>query len=106
MRFTATMDVLFCMGDGNGDLSLTGKVLLMLGARPPLLTTGLPMVGVASSAGVSGSVFTLPSMALVLALVTLPDPGVSGLATSALPVGERPVSESWSSEDKAITSVS
>ena len=94
------------MGDGKGDLSLTGKALLMLIARPPLLTTGLPVIDAASSAGVSGSVFTLSSMALVLALVTLPDPEVSGLATSTPSVGERPVSESWSSEDKAITSVS
>ena len=94
------------MGDGKGDLSLTGKVLLMLGARPPLLTTGLPVIGAASSAGVPGSVFTFPSMALVLALVTLLDPEVPGLAISVLSVGERPTLESWLSEDKVTTSVS
>ena len=97
---------MFCMGDGKGDLSLTGKVLLMLGARPPLLTTGLPVIGAASSAGVPGSVFTSPSMALVLALVTLLDPEVPGLAISVLSLGERPMLESWSSEDKVTTSVS
>ena len=53
------------MGDGNGDLSLTGKALLILMARPPLLTLGLPVVGVVSSLGVSGSVFTLPSICLL-----------------------------------------
>ena len=94
------------MGDGKGDLSLTGMVLQMLGARPPLLTTGLPVVGVASPAGVPGSVFTVPSMALVLALVTLLDPEVPGLAISVLSVGERSALESWSSEDKVTTSVS
>ena len=94
------------MGDGKGDLSLTGKLLLMSGVRPPLLTIGLPVLGPASSAGAPGSGFTVPCIALVLALVTLLDPEVPGLVILVLLVGERPTLESWSSEDKVTTSVS
>ena len=93
------------MGDGKGDLSLTGKLLLMSGVRPPLLTVGLPVLGPASSAGVPGSGFTVTCIALVLALVTLLDPEAPGLVILVLFVGERPTYESWSSEDKVTTSV-
>ena len=100
------MDVLFCIGGGKGDLSLTGKVLLMSGARPPLLVLGLPILGPASSAGTPGSGLTIPCMARVLALVIRLDPEVPGLVILVLFVGERPIEESWSSEDKVTTSVS
>ena len=45
-------------------------------------------------------------MARVLALVIRLGPEVPGLVVLVLFVGERPIEESWSSEDKVTTSVS
>ena len=69
-------------------LSLTGRVLRMSGARPPLLVIGLPTLGPDPPAVTPGSDLTTPRMARVLALVTRLGLAVPGLVVLVLFVGE------------------
>ena len=53
----------------------------MSGTRLPPLVLGLPTLDPDPSAVTPGSDLTIPCMALVLALLTRPDPPAPGLAT-------------------------
>ena len=74
------MDPLFYSGSGKGDAALTGGVFRMTGTRFPLLELEPPMLDSGPVAVTPGSGLITPCLALVIALVTHPDPLSPGFA--------------------------